>query len=29
MSLKLERRLGDEKRAPSIVQARSLYEKIQ
>jgi hypothetical protein len=29
MSLKLERRLGDERRAPSRVKARSPYEKFQ
>jgi hypothetical protein len=29
MSLELGRRLGDERRAPSVVKARSFYEKLQ
>jgi len=29
MSLELERRLGDERRAPSGVKGRSFYEKLQ
>jgi hypothetical protein len=29
MSLELGRRLGDERRAPSRVKARSFYEKLQ